>query len=730
MQGEQSPFPPQRQAPPPGTRRVYSCVEESGVLQTVCTFENTTCIYDKELASKREVLLKVPNIFQRTMASLVEETTYSPIDCLKAVVDDVINKEKPQMTDCEQEQALSRNFEVIRSLMRLHRRIVNLAHSRIGKLVNDLDAANPDVPRRDIVTSLCNRAGRAKEMFYTSALTRCSQAGCDQCTATKVFDSQGRQEQPPVLPCSATQALCRIMDLDFQNFTPSFFRQCADVAALPFHSPVVTSCEAPSCVRTVVAPTARRMFEEIATHPRASLTTGCVPVFSLGRDKSAVEAVQYSDGDGGFIVVEHFDFFGNYLQKLSSRPRLLHLEMHDYHMLPFREVHHDALELSHQYEVSSEDRDTLRTYQWGYEALIKARGNMQCATRLWIVPSTMDASGDRLLLELFTLEKGEMLPSPTGVRLLEAGLSYLTRNSPRLYQEAWSRGRECEAGIHEHNLGVPQLHPIELKQNLRKDNPSATVEVEVMVGSAVVSCTVKNNAKSDILNEANIWILKSVIPDAGLGLFLKPTALSQRHFVIPETRGICVYSGVPITDPVSDMISTDYLIESKCGREMRRFNPMIYDGKNIGRFVNQGGLMEGIKEMCMCCDLRSGGKGIEPGRINTAMRAHCNVTYRLHQRSTLYVVPISRLVSTNSPQELLANYDYTYWTRFIASHSRELGYDTPMVLAVLWCYLSRHSAHCNATDIDLSHVPENIKMTFRDMDCPISRSRSRQRRTV
>ena len=44
-----------------------------------------------------------------------------------------------QMTDCEQEQALSRNFEVIRSLMRLHRRISEL-EERAGATVCSLSS--------------------------------------------------------------------------------------------------------------------------------------------------------------------------------------------------------------------------------------------------------------------------------------------------------------------------------------------------------------------------------------------------------------------------------------------------------------------------------------------------------------------------------------------------------------------------------------------------------------
>ena len=57
---------------------------------------------------------------------------------------------------------------------------------------------------------------------------------------------------------------------------------------------------------TSVAPTASRVFESLLKHPLSSLTSGYASVFPLSVNRSAIEAVQYSDGDG---VIEHFDYF-------------------------------------------------------------------------------------------------------------------------------------------------------------------------------------------------------------------------------------------------------------------------------------------------------------------------------------------------------------------------------------------------------------------------------------
>ena len=42
------------------------------------------------------------------------------------------------------------------------------------------------------------------------------------------------------------------------------------------------------------------------------------------------------------------------------------------------------------------------------------------------------------------------------------------------------------------------------------------------------------------------------------------------------------------------------------------YDPQVYDGQNIGRFINQGGLLEGIKALVASCDLKQGGNLYQP----------------------------------------------------------------------------------------------------------------------
>ena len=550
-----SPRPSQRYAPPKGKRRVYTCTAEYGFIQIECHYGGTTCIYDETLPKSREALIKLPGVFPRYLVCLLEQISYSTLDHIWEDVECFLRQE---ISPCDDQH----NFEVVQSLMRLQRYVANCVHYKIGKLISELSESQ-NTPRNSIVCSICNEAGKAKEQKYTSLLARCSQAGCNQCTSARVFDSLGRLGTMPVTPCVHTQACCRLLEMDYQNFTPTFFRQCAEVASLPNYSPLVRSCEAQCCVRTALTPLAGKSFR----HNLPSLISGCIPVFSLCASKSAVEAVQYSDGDGGYIVLEHFELLEKYIHSLHSQLEIVFLQEHGYHMVPFREQYHDALELGHEYEIVTEEQQLPKKHKWGYEALILARQNIAYSVRLWVVPASVDASGQRLLVELFTLEDGELMPRSTGVRLIEAGLSHLTENSPVPYKEAWRKALQQKIGIHEYHLGSkPELHPIQLKKTLNAGRSanrsiSSSITVDIISQDNIIKCSVRNNPSAPYLNEANIWILKSTITNAGLGLFLKPTLPSRRSICIPPRKVICLYSTELTTTPNSQIATTDYFIQ-------------------------------------------------------------------------------------------------------------------------------------------------------------------------
>ena len=138
-------------------------------------------------------------------------------------------------------------------------------------------------------------------------------------------------------------------------------------------------------------------------------------------------------------------------------------------------------------------------------------------------------------------------------------------------------------------------------------------------------------------------ILPSRIDGAGLGLFLHPT-LSGAAPTVPMHSPICYYAGRDERDEL-DMVTTDYLFVMQSGSGASQlYNPKTYNGQNIGRFVNQGGLDNGMKTMACACDRAAGSTGFRSGAVQHALSSHCNVGYSEHAgRVSLSVVTSKRL---------------------------------------------------------------------------------------
>ena len=293
-------------------------------------------------------------------------------------------------------------------------------------------------------------------------------------------------------------------------------------------------------------------------------------------------------------------------------------------------------------------------------------------------------------------------------------------DSPGLYRRAWETGKSRKCGIHTYDLGsVEQLHPMVLKRALTRSNPVLSIEHDW--GDTPITCRVSN--VTDHLNEANIFILRSYIPGAGLGLFLRPTPPATGvPLVIPKDRTICLYELQPTRVPLDEIVCTDYLMEDT--RQKLFFNPEVYDGANVGRFVNQGGLPEGVKKLCQSLDRKTGSRGLQSGYVNDEMDKLCNVRYTVVRKSYMNVVASRDLRSGNDCQELLGNYSISYWLRFFPEH---VDHTNELCKAILWCLLSRHSAYEDRSQ----EFSQSIVDMYSDMDCPYrleSRLESRRKR--
>lgn len=329
-------------------------------------------------------------------------------------------------------------------------------------------------------------------------------------------------------------------------------------------------------------------------------------------------------------------------------------------------------------------------------------------------------------MEVFTLEADESMPKATGVRLVERGLSYPLEAAPRAYTRAFAASTQ---GIHQETMrGLGKrvdLSPWVLKRLFAeeegRDRAGLFVRGEWSTDDgASVSCRVTDCA--DHLNEANLFILKSLIPGAGLGLFLRPTPPGRRRLHIPSSRVICLYSRRPMARDQSEsqLSSTDYLMESR-GRGMTiRFNPEVYTGEETGRFVNQGGLMEGLEALCRACDRDQGMTGYAPGDVERELARHCSVRFERLRHSVLNVVAAVELVSSESVQELLVNYTIDYWVRYVVANLQAIQTSNPrMADCVLWTLLSRHSCYEGGADL-LGDIPNEIRDRYANRRCPVA----------
>ena len=690
-------------------------------------------MYDDTVSTQRrgELIRKSSDECLQFSKRVYEIVLAAPLCPLSRLTDllDRATQSSPAEMDADDGQFASKTCAHISVLLKEARRVSMYAQHRIGTLLDRIHSRNPGHQLTDVQISLCNYVSEQKAAYYRRIRDECSGSGCRVCSAAK--DSDDGPESHRTIACDLTQRTCRLKDADFDNFTTTFLDHCREVAALPLQSPLVWGSDLQGQARELVE-RAEDLGATVVSRGLPRLTTGLVPVFSLKEGESAVEALQYSDGDGGFIVCELFPGLQEYLEGRGiPLPDSVRLAEHRYSLMPFREEHHDAIELGHVYTIVRDELDeesptgvregVAERNEWGYEALVVARGNLARAVRLFVVPNaeTVYTADGRLFVEVFSQEAGERLPKATGVRLIERGLSYPTDRALPAYQQAWDRSTQ---GLHHYGGLSTQaaLCPWELKSAFRRDGPDSSVEAEweTESGAVVSSCKVTNS--TDRLNEANVFVLKSTIEGAGLGLFLRPTPLfGVTPLTIPPDRAITVYSRMPTTADVNGMESTDYLLEFESGRRGRtvRFNPEVFTGAEMGRFINQGGLLEGVRAMCRACDRVSGSTGFSPADVDRAILPHCNVTYKLVRLSTVNVVSRNRIQSTSQPRELFSHYGISYWLRYVARNLPTIGHETELERCVLWTLLSQNSSY-GGHDVDIRGIPTSFVEKYKQMPCP------------
>ena len=208
-----------------------------------------------------------------------------------------------------------------------------------------------------------------------------------------------------------------------------------------------------------------------------------------------------------------------------------------------------------------------------------------------------------------------------------------------------------------------RLRPWELKCHFREISACYSLEIEMDGGSQQLEVEVKNEIAH--LNEAHVLVGKSTIEGAQRELFIR-----QGNYQIGADQTICSYQEKP-DEEVDTSLTSDYLFEAKRSGRVFYYQAAKYDGQNIGHFINQGGLKEGLKQMCLVSDRETGHTSFQSGPVNQEFEKHCNVRYA-QRGNELVVKGKSNLRPAQTRlTELFGNYGYEYRVKYVAQHYGE-----------------------------------------------------------
>ena len=601
--------------------------------------------------------------------------------------------------------------------------VANLCQHYVGRYLKAL-LEQEESQLNALMVQLCNNAESLKVELYHACRDSC---GCIQCSAAAEWE----KSKPPrsgnrPFTCRKVQVLAKLTERRFVNFTPSYFNQCIQLAQyLPLQSPLVQSPIPPSDVRLMAPHITQETVKAIHQY-KLKLPEAATGMYAVYVIEKPVECLQYVDGDGGYLVGELTDGVIDYVR--SKGVPMQTDSVHQYTLIPFREKNHDAVELGHVYYVQTAGGPAMRPY--GHQALAHVRRSLGLSEMALLVVYGADESHRRLLVEVFTKEKNDDSPIGValGIRLVRAGLSYPCSGAPRVYLDAEQEAKDYGNGIHEFGevLCGESLKPWNLKRQLHSPGDIFTVEDHTSEAGQNIRCvTVKN--ERGYLNQAHLFVAQSTIPGAGLGLFIRATPLHCRNSaVIPKGAKICLYSRAPLTSELED---TDYFFEVDLGRHCYCFDAKHYDGENLGRFVNQGGLLEGLKKMVSLSerDLPT----MDRKLIREEVLQHVNVEYKIMDGCQLCVVARIDIQLTDCPQELFGNYGILeYWIQYVVKNVEHFAYTDPVLVCVMWCLLSNHSnwgLNERQKYLRDQAIPPALRRHFLNMPCPFPMPSTRKR---
>ena len=150
---------------------------------------------------------------------------------------------------------------------------------------------------------------------------------------------------------------------------------------------------------------------------------------------TALQAIDYVDGDGGYLVANLIPGLEDFLAGLAVPSLEVFRDRRDT-LVAFREMYHDAVELDHVYRVSL-----------GVESLRLARANIATSQMVYICcDCRVDFYQKRLLVEVLLLRDNKLRSN--GEVMLSEGLSVPLNDSPVSYRNAQTEAGQYQAGVY------------------------------------------------------------------------------------------------------------------------------------------------------------------------------------------------------------------------------------------------------------------------------------------
>ena len=582
----------------------------------------------------------------------------------------------------------------IQSLLLLSKSVQVLADYQIGQYLNYLVDGCGHEAVNALIAHLCSKATSTEVQQYRALLTNC---GCTECLCDiSWLDNASQRERRK--PCSGTEAKTKCLHDNYKGFEPTRLRQCVKMAdAVPPDQPLLFAQNVPSASRVQhLLPYLHKSIGQMERKghrlPSSPAYLGQCKVFQV-MPSEAVIAIDYVDGDGGFLVAELVPGLAEYLDT-RGLATLERFSDGASTLVSFREYGHDAIELTHVYKRT----DRHETKHLGVSSLRLARRLIaECDSVLVCTQGQLDAFGKRLVVEIVMKKDGTL--TSNALEQLSAGLSVPLRGAPAEYVEHASQAAANQTGI----FGMfpaciaksPDMAPSSLREHFRE---GGTDHFEMRDGQAV--CRVTN--LSARRNDSHMTIYSSSLPGAGCGLFGRRQP-PQRHWeegqaasptvVIRRHDQVCLYAKRPLAVPLDELPTVDYVLSAEVRGRERLYDASTYDGSNIGRFANDAGLLPGLKAMVRLSNKFCYPAGCEWQEVEQIAKSHANAVFQVAGPSAVVLVATKDIVLGQQSQEIFISYGIQgYWLPCIASKVSEWGVANEMVQAVMWCATSEQ---CN-----------------------------------